>query len=418
VLLLCHFFYRRSSQSITDADSILAQIFYGIAVLVLFCAATLEWAAHCKYNLLVGYDLHYISRGQSIILAAAATAFIICPVCPRGKLAEAFSFITLAAGVAFVACALVKLHTEKFLIFVNWDFAAVLVFLMSMLGCHIKYRIAGESPHTDKETVSQVLYAVFGLLFLAAIAAEWFWHCVYNLGQEGYSPVMIRGQMFVFSAGVLGFAARPLCPRGLLPKVWAAGLAVVGSLFTAILYITIHKNGFLIFINPTFAAAVVFVASLFASAYLFTVSFVEPLNIRRIDEPEAKFLAAGVSLLAVILLWIVLSEEIYEYWRCRNLYVVNVAKWQFIASMWMSVCWAIYGLALLVGGFWRKLKVLRYIGLCILGVLLLKAFVVDMREVSTVYRILAFLATGVTLVGVSYIYQFLRKKGFFDRITA
>jgi uncharacterized membrane protein len=83
----------------------------------------------------------------------------------------------------------------------------------------------------------------------------------------------------------------------------------------------------------------------------------------------------------------------------------------------MSVCWAIYGLALLVGGFWRKLKVLRYIGLCILGVLLLKAFVVDMREVSTVYRILAFLATGVTLVGVSYLYQFLRKKGFFETVS-
>ncbi len=28
----------------------------------------------------------------------------------------------------------------------------------------------------------------------------------------------------------------------------------------------------------------------------------------------------------------------------------------------------------------------------------------------------AFLATGVTLVGVSYLYQFLRKKGFFDSL--
>ena len=122
----------------------------------------------------------------------------------------------------------------------------------------------------------------------------------------------------------------------------------------------------------------------------------------------------GISVLAIIFLWVVLSEEIYEYWQCRNLYTLPLANWNFIANMWMSVTWAIYGLILLVIGFWQKLKMLRCIGLCVLGVMLLKAFIVDMGSVSTIYRIMAFLATGVTLVGVSYIYQFLKKKGFFD----
>jgi uncharacterized membrane protein len=36
--------------------------------------------------------------------------------------------------------------------------------------------------------------------------------------------------------------------------------------------------------------------------------------------------------------------------------------------------------------------------------------------VKSVYRISAFLATGLTLVGVSYLYQFLKKKGFFEVI--
>ena len=36
--------------------------------------------------------------------------------------------------------------------------------------------------------------------------------------------------------------------------------------------------------------------------------------------------------------------------------------------------------------------------------------------VKIVYRIAAFLATGVTLVGVSYAYQYLRKQGFFDAV--
>ena len=50
--------------------------------------------------------------------------------------------------------------------------------------------------------------------------------------------------------------------------------------------------------------------------------------------------------------------------------------------------------------------------------LLLKVFVMDMSSVKNVYRIAAFLATGITLVAVSYLYQYLRKKGFFEKVLA
>ena len=82
--------------------------------------------------------------------------------------------------------------------------------------------------------------------------------------------------------------------------------------------------------------------------------------------------------------------------------------------MYISVMWAIYGAALMTVGFWRKNKILRYIALGLFAVLLMKVFVWDTKTVKSVYRIAAFLATGVTLVGVSYLYQFLRNKGFFD----
>ena len=280
------------------------------------------------------------------------------------------------------------------------------VLLMSMLYCHIRFRLASESPQSEGGIVSQALYAVFGLLFLAAIMAEWHWHCVYNLQAEGPSPQLIKGLIIGFSAGVLGFVVRPLCPPGVLSMVWSAGLAVVGSSFTVIMYPAAHKDAFLIFVNSTFVAAGVLIASMLIFAYL--------INRRKNEGPEVKFFAVGILLLTVIMLWVVLSEEIYGYWQCRNLYALATVNWFFIASMWMSVAWAIYGLILLVGGFWRKFQALRYAGLSIFGVLLLKTFIVDMSEVSTVYRILAFLATGVTLVGVSYLYQFLKKKGFFD----
>ncbi len=65
-------------------------------------------------------------------------------------------------------------------------------------------------------------------------------------------------------------------------------------------------------------------------------------------------------------------------------------------------------------GFWRKIKILRYIALGLFALLLVKVFILDTKTMESVYRIAAFLATGVTLVGVSYLYQFLRKKGFFE----
>jgi uncharacterized membrane protein len=405
-ILFCHIKYRIAGDTLKNQAGNLSQLLYAILVLVLFFAATSEWAFHCKYNLLAGSQPHYISRGQSIILAAAALLFAIRPLCPAGKAMETLTFVTLAAGIAYICYVLFHLHTAKFLIFLNWDFAAVFVFLIALLACHIKYRSTAESAQSDQGLISQVIYAGLGLTFIAAIAAEWYWNRVFNYQESGYSAAMFGGQLIVFTISVLGFVIRPLCPEGLLSKVIATALAATGLCFAMILYASTHEQSFLIFANLTFIAAIVLAAAVITSAYL--------LYLRKDEEAEGKYFSIMLSLLGVIFLWVVLSEEIYEYWRCRNQYAGPLTNWHFIASMWMSVAWAIYGLLLLIIGFWKNLKMLRYFGLCVLGVLLLKAFIIDMSEVSTIYRILAFLATGITLVGVSYLYQFLKKKGFFE----
>ena len=40
----------------------------------------------------------------------------------------------------------------------------------------------------------------------------------------------------------------------------------------------------------------------------------------------------------------------------------------------------------------------------------------DTRTLDVTYRIAGFLATGLALVGVSYLYQYLKKKGFFEAV--
>ena len=81
----------------------------------------------------------------------------------------------------------------------------------------------------------------------------------------------------------------------------------------------------------------------------------------------------------------------------------------------LSVMWAVYAVAMMVVGIWKNVSVLRYAALGLFGLLLCKVFIVDMNTVRSVYRIAAFMATGVTLVGVSYMYQHLRNRGYFEK---
>jgi uncharacterized membrane protein len=71
----------------------------------------------------------------------------------------------------------------------------------------------------------------------------------------------------------------------------------------------------------------------------------------------------------------------------------------------LSVLWAIYAAAALSWGFVRSRASVRYAALALLGVTVLKVFLVDLAAVRTVYRVLSFLVLGVVLLGVSLLYQ-------------
>ena len=73
-------------------------------------------------------------------------------------------------------------------------------------------------------------------------------------------------------------------------------------------------------------------------------------------------------------MWIILTEEIYMYWYCKNRFAETIENWDFLAHMYISIMWAIYGAALMVVGFWRRKVILRYISLGIFALLVFKVF--------------------------------------------
>ncbi len=186
-------------------------------------------------------------------------------------------------------------------------------------------------------------------------------------------------------------------------------LAGAGAIFTMVVFSEFYSSSFVIFANLDFGIVLVFVAALFVAGWL--------LSKEREEDQYNRLFAAAFALAGIFVLWVLLTEEIYLYWYCRNRFAEEkIANWRFLSHMYISIMWAVYGAVLMAMGFWRKIKILRYIALGLFAVLLVKVFIWDTKTVKSVYRIAAFLATGVTLVGVSYLYQFVRKKGYFEEM--
>lgn len=71
----------------------------------------------------------------------------------------------------------------------------------------------------------------------------------------------------------------------------------------------------------------------------------------------------------------------------------------------ISVLWAVFASAMMVGGFVRNNSTLRRTAIGLFAVTILKVFAVDMSRVDTPYRILSFLILGLLLVAASYLYH-------------
>jgi uncharacterized membrane protein len=71
----------------------------------------------------------------------------------------------------------------------------------------------------------------------------------------------------------------------------------------------------------------------------------------------------------------------------------------------LSLAWGLYGAAVIAIGLRRNFAPLRYIGIVVITFTSLKVFFYDLWELGGIYQIVGFIAFGVLLVTVSYLYQ-------------
>ncbi len=340
------------------------------------------------------------------VVIAWAVEFVVLVVMAlryRSRLMQIAAGVLLTLTVGKLVSGL-PLHAEPFRAFLNPDFGTWCFVAAAVLIGHVFYRLDRRLDPALRALVAQGLYAV-GLALLLTVLIMEIWHYA-HLNSKGFNPgLFIRQTLLVLPVFLLLLVSRPICPRGLLCRLLGGVLGGTASFYLLFAYPHLLKASFTIFVNGDFMRACVLVASLFVSAWL----------LRRSEHQQAEDipgLPRAFALVGVIVLWVLLTEEIWLYYRVLGL----TEDWQVPAHMVISMTWAVYAMLLMVVGFWRNIGTLRYLALAIFVLLLAKIFLLDTRQLESVYRIAGFLATGLALVGVSYLYQYLKKKGFFDRM--
>lgn len=172
-------------------------------------------------------------------------------------------------------------------------------------------------------------------------------------------------------------------------------LGVGGALFGPLLPFAHSGPAFL---NRDFATSLGALAALTAAA---TVSLRAPQGDGHRE--FGKSLAATAALLGNLVLLVAMGREIH------HVYLQGPATgWasarehaDFTFSAWLTV----QGIANLAAGFIRRVALLRWVGLLLLGVTLLKVFAYDMRSLGTGYHVLSYLGLGAILMAVSFAYQ-------------
>ena len=129
---------------------------------------------------------------------------------------------------------------------------------------------------------------------------------------------------------------------------------------------------------------------------------------------SARKFALGYGFAAVFLTWLTLSFETYRYTEMlvREAPSADYAarrSLEWAGNMSMSLLWSVYATALVTAGLKWGSALLRWAGLALFGLTVLKAFFVDIPVLEGFYRFVALIALGLLLIAAAWGYQKLAR---------
>ena len=110
--------------------------------------------------------------------------------------------------------------------------------------------------------------------------------------------------------------------------------------------------------------------------------------------------AAGILALVLALAYVTLETKFLFQGRVMEPWSLSVAE-----SYTYSAVWLISALALFGAGIRLGRQYIRYAGLAVMVLVVLKVFLSDMSDLEGLYRIASFIGLGLCLVGIGWLYQ-------------
>ena len=154
------------------------------------------------------------------------------------------------------------------------------------------------------------------------------------------------------------------------------------------------------FVTPASFTAVLNVRSL-TTGFVIAVGYAIAWMFNRSDAATAGRTRAAMHVAASILTLAWITAEIHSYWQVR----LDSSQATLYEQVMLSLGWGLYGALLVALGMRRAYPPVRYIGITVLAVTILKVFFYDLWELGGIYRVVGFIGFGVLLVLVSYLYQ-------------
>ena len=111
------------------------------------------------------------------------------------------------------------------------------------------------------------------------------------------------------------------------------------------------------------------------------------------------FFYGGVAFLTY---WAWMSLEVYNAFHPYGQRQSLNTEWEMYSY---SAVWLLYAIALLLAGLRLELGKARLAGLGMLGAVVLKVFLVDMSNLEGIARAASFIGLGLSLIGISFLYQ-------------
>jgi hypothetical protein len=110
--------------------------------------------------------------------------------------------------------------------------------------------------------------------------------------------------------------------------------------------------------------------------------------------------------LGTVLAFLIVNIEIADYFSTPGAAALTFQfSGNFARDMSYSIAWALFALLMLIVGMRKQIAAVRYAGLGLLGITVIKLFFHDLSQLDQLYRISAFIVVAIIAILASFLYQ-------------